>query len=504
MEPKDIEPSSGFDLLATELWLMIFRYLSLAQLIKLSGVSKSLRSSIVGLWSLISPDNVSIVVCGPPQSGKTSLIAQLRIFNGFRAKHKNSNFDSRKIHLLIDDANERLYGFTSRSKTFPIKLSGLGFNLTIIDTPGNFKHRKNMIRYFSMSDCALIMLDIRRSDEDMVHFRDLLMTAYFLLGTINIAVAINFMSKVQYAEQIFRDFVLDLQRITLKIVGKTFIKRVRYIPVDVIENDNVCRKSVMMPWFSGDCLLSSLVAFHKGIETEFDKSKHPLRLPIDRVYLSVNSTLKGPVVTGCILEGHASTSKEVVLAPPIINVPNSATVVSIETFGTRVSSSFPGNYVGLNLVTAKKEKFAPKRGQLLCSPQDVTKPVVAFMAKVYGSCPRFGYWSGIFSLGYSALMHYECSRVYVRLKTIVQVQNKGEIVKFPRSFSNNRFATVVFTVEGPICMETYTKSKDLKKKNCRGRFVIVDQRRTVLGGIVIALRYKGNNNLLYEEEVLQK
>lgn len=121
----------------------------------------------------------------------------------------------------------------------------------IADAPGHIQYTRNMVTGASTADLAIIMVDARHGVVEQTIRHTIIAS---LLGIPHLVFCVNKMDLVAYGEDRFYEIVRNYQEKTRNLG----LSGVYYIPVSASLGDQVVERSVNMPWFTGQPLLSYL------------------------------------------------------------------------------------------------------------------------------------------------------------------------------------------------------------------------------------------------------
>ena len=221
------------------------------------------------------------------------------------------------------------------------------YDFNLIDLPGDFKYRKNMIKGLSLAEAAVIVISAENFNSENDHIKDYLILAY-TMGIRQIIVAINKMDSFKEpkkAEKMFLQIkknVSDLcDNIGFNNENLQFIAYSGYTGhhlVNKYEDEDILKVN-KMNWYKGKTLLESI-----------DELKPPQRSFDEPVKISCFKSEKisgiGTVIEGQIVSGRLKMGMELrgILEPifPII-------WKSIEIYYKQINEAIAGDIIGLNL-----------------------------------------------------------------------------------------------------------------------------------------------------------
>ncbi|SKC05790.1 sulfate adenylyltransferase subunit 1 [Soonwooa buanensis] len=215
-------------------------------------------------------DILRFITAGSVDDGKSTLIGRLLYDSKsilqdqleVLEKHsKNKNEDGVDLALLTDGLRaEREQGIT-------IDVAYRYFSTTkrkfiIADAPGHVQYTRNMITGASNSDLMIILIDARKGVIEQTRRHSIIAS---LLQLKKVAVAINKMDMVDYAEEVFENIKSEYA----KIAENLELNDVSYFPISALKGDNIVSKSSKTDWYEGDSLLDYL----EQVALDDDKNK---------------------------------------------------------------------------------------------------------------------------------------------------------------------------------------------------------------------------------------
>jgi len=223
------------------------------------------------------------ITCGSVDDGKSTLIGRL-LFESkllFEDQLATLQADSKRLgtqgdqldfSLLLDGlAAEREQGITIDVAYRFFATDTRKF--IVADTPGHEQYTRNMVTGASTADAAVLIVDARKGVLVQTRRHSYLVS---LLGIRHIAVAVNKMDLVGYAEDAFRA-IADEYRGFAAQIG---LPDVTFIPVSALKGDNIVAPSAKLPWHRGPTLMGYLETVPVD-EERLERS--PFRLPVQWV-----------------------------------------------------------------------------------------------------------------------------------------------------------------------------------------------------------------------------
>src|SRR3982075_3893714 len=201
---------------------------------------------------------VRIVIVGHVDHGKSTLVGRLL--------HETGSLPEGKLEMLKAVSARRGMPFewsflldalqTERDQGITIDTTQIRFrtrsrDVVLIDAPGHAEFLRNMITGASQADGALLIIDALEGVRDQTRRHGYLL---HLLGVRQIAVVINKMDRVDYAEMVFRELESEISQHLLTL-GMTPLA---VIPISAREGDGVARRTARLHWYDGPTVLEAL------------------------------------------------------------------------------------------------------------------------------------------------------------------------------------------------------------------------------------------------------
>ena len=201
------------------------------------------------------------ITCGSVDDGKSTLIGRLLyesklLFEDQLAalqadsKRLGTQGDQLDFALLLDGLSaEREQGITIDVAYRFFATDTRKF--IVADTPGHEQYTRNMVTGASTADAAVLIVDARKGVLVQTRRHSYLVS---LLGIRHIAVAVNKMDLVGYAEDAFRAIAAEYTAFAARIG----LSDVTFIPVSALKGDNVVAPSAKLAWHRGPTLMGYL------------------------------------------------------------------------------------------------------------------------------------------------------------------------------------------------------------------------------------------------------
>lgn len=285
---------------------------------------------------------LKFITCGSVDDGKSTLIghmlydAKLLFADQERALELDSKLGSRggeiDYSLLLDGLMaEREQGitidvayryFTTERRSF-----------IVADTPGHEEYTRNMAVGASFADLAVILVDASQGvlTQTRRHTR-----ICSLMGIKHFVFAVNKMDLIDFEQEKFQKIQKDIKVLLAEFEYST----AQMIPVSATEGDNITKRSVHMPWYTGKTLLDYL----ETINVKENPAETGFTMPVQRV-CRPNHTFRG--FQGQIESGSVSVGDAIKVLPS----GESAKVTLIYEGDKEVQTSATGHAVTIQLDT---------------------------------------------------------------------------------------------------------------------------------------------------------
>ena len=285
---------------------------------------------------------LKFITCGSVDDGKSTLIghmlydAKLLFADQERALELDSKVGSRggeiDYSLLLDGLMaEREQGitidvayryFTTERRSF-----------IVADTPGHEEYTRNMAVGASFADLAVILVDASQGvlTQTRRHTR-----ICSLMGIKHFVFAVNKMDLIDFEQEKFQKIQKDIKVLLAEFEYST----AQMIPVSATEGDNITKRSVHMPWYTGKTLLDYL----ETINVKENLAETGFTMPVQRV-CRPNHTFRG--FQGQIESGSVSVGDAIKVLPS----GESAKVTLIYEGDKEVQTSATGHAVTIQLDT---------------------------------------------------------------------------------------------------------------------------------------------------------
>ncbi|MBS3167568.1 translation elongation factor EF-1 subunit alpha [Candidatus Woesearchaeota archaeon] len=417
--------------------------------------------------------HVNVVFVGHVDHGKSTCVGRLMFDSGNVGEQ-----EMRKLKELAQQLGKAGFEFAfvmdhlkeERERGVTIDLSHKKFTTskyeyTVIDAPGHRDFIKNMITGASQADVAFLV--VAGPEGIMAQTKE----HVFLLKTFGVnqlAVLVNKMDVAKFQQSRFEEVKKELSAL-LKSVGYNPDK-VPFIAASAFQGDNIVKKSVNMPWYTGPTVLEQLDIF-----TAPDKPTNlPLRLPLQDVY---NITGIGVVPVGRVETGVMKVGDKIIAMPGREGSGVQGEVKTIEMHHEQVQLAEPGDNVGFSVRGMNKKDIA--RGDVIGHLDSPPTVVTEFTAQIVVlNHPS------VLTVGYTPVFHIHTAQVACRFEKLLARLDPatGQVAQEnPDMLKNGEPARVVIKPTKPLVIE---RQKDIPHMS---RFAIRDAGQTVAAGMCIDL-----------------
>ena len=305
---------------------------------------------------------LNIAFIGYKSSGKSTTIGHLLYsigninYNNYIETCNISNLQGAptyKYSWLVDKLLEE----RNNRKTIIYHLNKLetnNYEINLIDLPGDFHFKKNIIKGLSLADAVVVVVSADNFNNESALIKDYLIITY-TIGVKQIIIAINKMDTLIQSQEKYLEIKRKMKKICEDIGFNTekilFVAYSGYTGLNLVnkyEDESLTNK---MTWYKGKTLLES-----------FDEIEPPKRLFGEPLKISVLTVIKktgvGTVVRGKILSGRLK--KDMTLCFPTGSKnPIVSQCDTIEINYQRVDEGIAGDFVNFKVkgVTVRELRF---------------------------------------------------------------------------------------------------------------------------------------------------
>ncbi len=412
------------------------------------------------------------VMCGSVDDGKSTLIGRLL-------------YESRSLfvdQLAALEADSKVAGTQGEDLDFALLLDGLSAereqgitidvayrhfstdrrHFIVADAPGHEQYTRNMVTGASTADSAVILIDARRGVLTQTRRHSQLVA---LLGVGDVAVAVNKMDLVGYAEDRFREIEQEYR----EFAGQIGLERITCIPVSALKGDNILVRSDATPWYDGPTLMSYL----ETVEVDRRLQSRPFRMPVQWVS---RPDLDFRGYAGTISSGTIHPGDPVVVAPS----GRQSRIEQIITYDGELDVALAGQSVTLTLADA----VDVTRGDVIAHGAEPPGVADQFEATVVwmGDKPMLRGRSYVMRIGGRSV-----TATIAPLKYKLQIESLEHVAA--TKLELNEIGVCDIECSQPIAFDSYPENRDT------GGFILIDRitNDTVGAGLIhFALRRSQN------------
>jgi sulfate adenylyltransferase subunit 1 (EFTu-like GTPase family) len=237
-----------------------------------------------------------VTLLGHKDHGKSTLIGSMLIVTKSVSSERLEKAKSISSKLgkifepgfIIDSFEEEHEG----GLTIDTSRASLVFNgnfIEFIDVPGHEELIGNMITGASYGDTALIIISALRNEGITEQTKRHVLIAK-MLDIKNLIVAVNKMDLISYDEKTFNK---------IKNEFKTYLDRIgwtwcTFVPISAYKMENLISRSGKIPWYEGECLITTILNAPKSKVSQSKKLSIILQGNLD------NNTILGKILSGSI------------------------------------------------------------------------------------------------------------------------------------------------------------------------------------------------------------
>ena len=203
----------------------------------------------------------------------------------------------------------------------------------VADTPGHIQYTRNMVTGASTASLALVLVDARKGVIEQTRRHSYIAS---LLGIPHLVLCVNKMDLVDFSEEVYERIRQDFTIFSTRLR----IKHISFIPMSGLLGDNVVERSIRMPWYQGEPLLSFLEDVHIASDWNLQDSRFPVQWvvrPQDGAYRDFRA-YAGQIASGVfrvgdrvlvLPSGRSSKIKDIVLMDQSMKIAHAPMSVSL-------------------------------------------------------------------------------------------------------------------------------------------------------------------------------
>lgn len=319
------------------------------------------------------PDDLRLITCGSVDDGKSTLLGRLlweagvvKLDHWHQLNRASLIYGSQQgeidYALLLDGLQaEREQGITIDLAWRYLITKERRFE--IADCPGHEEYTRNMVSGALSAQAAILLLDVRQGITSQTRCHALILS---LLGVQEIAIAINKMDLVEFAEQPFLSLVGEVKTLFRKIndliqpLDKPKSNpNLTAIALCARAGDNIINNSPRMGWYRGPSLLAWM-KYVKPVRSNPNAAPNlPLRLSIQAVLRDMQNP-RWRWLFGFVLAGEINPHQSIMIQPS----QQVSEIAYLGLGGKAISRGVKGEAVTLRL----KDERDVGRGDILTLP----------------------------------------------------------------------------------------------------------------------------------------
>lgn len=419
-------------------------------------------AAIASAASTAPRPQVRIVIVGHVDHGKSTLVGRLL--------HETGSLPDGKLEMLKAVSERRGMPFewsflldalqTERDQGITIDTTQIRFktpsrDIVLIDAPGHAEFLRNMITGASQADAAVLIIDALEGVRDQTRRHGYLL---HLLGVRQVAVVINKMDRVGYAQARFDEISRE---ISAHLTGLG-VKPVAIIPISARDGDGVTTRTPSIGWYTGATVVEAL----DGLDPARPMTSLPLRLPIQAIYKFDDRR----IVAGRIEAGQLSTGDEIVIMP----AGKIARIKSVESWPVTpvAGPQGAGRSVG---ITLDRELFV-ERGDIISHVGTAPRDTRRLRARI------FWLHDTPLAKGAQILVRLGTKETRATVIAIDKAVDPGELASLQTdSIKRNHVGEIDLALAQPLAADPYTENPRT------GRLVIEVAGRIAGGGLVLSV-----------------
>jgi len=387
------------------------------------------------------------VIVGHVDHGKSTLIGRLLFETNSLPNEKITEIKTASRELgggmefafLADQLKEERENRMTLDTTQTF-FSSRRMNYAIIDSPGHAALIKNMLTGASLAEAAVLAIDVNEGIQEQTTRHASLVS---LLGIRQLIVVLNKMDLVSYKEKPFN----EIKDKVSGFLGSVGIKPAAVIPVSAKDGVYLSKKSPLIPWYKGPCLLEAL----DSLPRENPKDRKPLRFPIQDIYEINNEK----ILVGRIVSGKMKQGQEIVSLPSFAE----EKIRAVKMYGKSRKNARAGENVGITF----SEPLRTGRGEIIVEKAHAPRPCDFFEGKIF--------WMGKEPLPINTPVNFRCATqetqcVIERIKKRIDSSTLEVLEEDAAALKKNETGIVMVKTEKPVVIEKFDFIDAL------GRFVL--------------------------------
>lgn len=280
-------------------------------------------------------EQVRFMTAGSVDDGKSTLIGRLLLDSKVLMRDQAASLDGDADEIDLAALTDGLEAERAQGITIDVAYRYFATPRTsfiIADSPGHEQYTRNMVTAASVSDVAVIVIDVARVEQGVLKPQTRRHAAVAALMGLNIIVAVNKMDLVGWSQARFD----EVRGAFNDVAGILNIKNIAFVPVSAKRGENVVHRAGP-DWYQGPTLVELL----EGAPRKQSLASAPLRLPVQVVLRDGDSRL----YAGRIESGAVKPGDKVRVGPGAF----AATVAHVRIGGVGVAYAEAGASVAVEL-----------------------------------------------------------------------------------------------------------------------------------------------------------
>lgn len=405
---------------------------------------------------------VRIVIVGHVDHGKSTLVGRLL--------HETGSLPDGKLEMLQAVSARRGMPFewsflldalqTERDQGITIDTTQIRFrtksrDVVLIDAPGHAEFLRNMITGASQADGAVLIIDALEGVRDQTRRHGYLL---HLLGVKQVAVVVNKMDRVDFAEARFKEIS---DEISAHLIGLG-VTPTAVIPISARDGDGVAEITANIAWYKGPTVVGAL--------DQLTPAKPLDELPLRLLVQLITKFDDRRIVAGRIESGTLGTGDEIVIMPS----GKIAKVKSVESWPVTplASRQGAGRSVG---ITLDRELFL-ERGDIISHVSTAPRDTRRLRARI------FWLHDAPLQAGASVVVRLGTMETRATIVAIDKAVDPGELEgKSASHIARNHVGEIDLSLAKPVAADAYTDNPRI------GRLVIEVNGRIAGGGLILSV-----------------
>ncbi|KAI7847354.1 P-loop containing nucleoside triphosphate hydrolase protein [Circinella umbellata] len=420
---------------------------------------------------------LNLVIIGHVDAGKSTLMGHVlyslghvndRVMKKYERDAQKVGKGSFAFAWVLDETGEE----RDRGITMDIAMNSFETNhrsFTLLDAPGHRDFIPNMISGTAQADAAILVVDASTGGFESGFIANGQTKEHAILarslGVQQMIIAVNKLDMMNWDQDRYNEIIEKLGNFLTQAGFRK--SNLSYIPVSGLTGENLIKKSELVPWYQGPCLIDLIDGFEPPVR-QLDK---PLRIGVTDFFKGGIGSSSGVSAGGTIDAGHVQVGEQLMVVPGgEMGIVKALQVSDESSNWGAAGDSVLMTLSGLDIMNLSS-------GCVLCNPLSPVPVTSTFTAQIV-----------VFDLkvpitnGYPVILHHQSldePASIIKLECILD-KSTGEIIKRnPRHLSKGMTAKVKIQLTNrPIPLESFKDNKQL------GRIMLRKGGETVAAGVV--------------------